>query len=253
MTVPKARSNPRLARFPLRRLRLPTALGTLSVVLPRGAEWAYRGDAPPGARIGDEPPYWADLWPSAVAIARWLARRRDLEGRTALDLGCGLGLPGTAAAARGADVTFADRSGDALAFAAFNAEQNGARRPPQCVEHDWHRGPLPGPFDLVLLADVTYRPVHHAPVLRQLEHGLGARGVVVHADPGRRESDGFLVQLRRRFATRELATEVHFEEARRPVRLVFAAHEVGVLDMWVEVPATSAPEPQETPAADRPK
>lgn len=251
MTVPKARTDPRLARFPLRRLRLPTALGTLSVVLPRGAEWANRAEHRDSAGGSDEPPYWADLWPASIAIARWIARRRDLDGRAVLDLGCGLGLPGTAAAARGAAVTFADRSTDALAFAAFNARENGARTEPRCIVHDWHRGEVAGPFDLVLLADVSYRPVHHAPILRQLDAGLGARGIVVHADPERRESEGFLVQLRRRFATRELATEVHFEEARRPVRLVFAARDAGVLDEWVEVPAPPGRDRPQDPAADR--
>lgn len=251
MTVPRARTDPKLARFPLRRLRLPTALGTLSIVLPRGAEWAQRHEHRGSAGGIDEPPYWADLWPASIAIGLWLARRRDLDGRTVLDLGCGLGLPGTAAAARAATVTFADRSADALAFAAFNARENGARTEPRCVVHDWHRDQLAGPFDLVLLADVSYRPVHHAPILRQLHSGLSRRGVVVHSDPFRRESEGFLVQLKRQFATRELATEVHFEEARRPVRLVFAAREVGVLDEWVEVPGPAGRDRQEDPAADR--
>jgi predicted nicotinamide N-methyase len=249
--VPKARTDPRLARFPLRRLRLPTALGTLSIVLPRGAEWAQRPEHQGSAGGSDEPPYWADLWPASIAIARWLARRRDLAGRAVLDLGCGLGLPGTAAAARGAAVTFADRSADALAFAAFHARENGAVTEPRCIVHDWHRDAIAGPFDFVLLADVSYRPLHHAPILRQLHGGLAARGVAIHADPFRRESEGFLVQLKRQFAVRGLATEVHFEEARRPVRLVFAAREVGVLDEWVEVPPAQDRDRPQDPDADR--
>ena len=35
-------------------------------------------------------PYWAELWPSAIALARVLARR-PLTGRRVLELGCGLG------------------------------------------------------------------------------------------------------------------------------------------------------------------
>src|SRR4051794_19415431 len=42
-------------------------------------------------------PYWADLWPSALALARALAPRA-LRGARTLELGCGVGLPSIAAA-----------------------------------------------------------------------------------------------------------------------------------------------------------
>jgi len=49
-------------------------------------------------------PYWADLWPSAIELAHVVARW-DLAGRRVLELGCGLALPGIAAALRGGRVT----------------------------------------------------------------------------------------------------------------------------------------------------
>src|ERR671939_1023973 len=71
--------------------------------------------------------YWADLWPSAVALADVVARRPP-TGKRVLELGCGIGLPGIVAA-RGAaaDVLLADWSADAIAFAADNAACNGVR------------------------------------------------------------------------------------------------------------------------------
>src|SRR5204862_8262946 len=42
-------------------------------------------------------PYWADLWPSGVALARRVAGL-DLAGARVLELGCGLALPSFAAA-----------------------------------------------------------------------------------------------------------------------------------------------------------
>ncbi len=71
-------------------------------------------------------PYWADLWPSAVALARAVAAR-PLTGLRVLELGCGLGLPSLAAALAGARVLATDWSGDAVAFAAANAARNGLR------------------------------------------------------------------------------------------------------------------------------
>src|SRR5579885_2021506 len=52
-------------------------------------------------------PYWAELWPSGVALARFVAGL-ELEGTRVLELGCGLGLPSLAAALRGADVLASD-------------------------------------------------------------------------------------------------------------------------------------------------
>ena len=69
-------------------------------------------------------PYWAELWPSAVALARALGER-ELEGSRVLELGCGLALPSIVAARRGAEVVATDWSPDALTFASRNAARNG--------------------------------------------------------------------------------------------------------------------------------
>ena len=45
-------------------------------------------------------PYWAELWPSALALAR-VVGARALRGARTLELGCGLGLPSLAAAVAG--------------------------------------------------------------------------------------------------------------------------------------------------------
>jgi len=56
-------------------------------------------------------PYWAELWPSAMALARVVARR-PLTGRRVIELGCGLGLPALAAAAAGGRVLATDWAAD---------------------------------------------------------------------------------------------------------------------------------------------
>ena len=54
-------------------------------------------------------PYWAELWPSGVALARRVAARA-LKGARVLELGCGLGLPSLAAALAGGRVLATDWS-----------------------------------------------------------------------------------------------------------------------------------------------
>src|SRR3954447_8410968 len=69
-------------------------------------------------------PYWAELWPSALALARAVGSRQ-LKGARTLELGCGLGLPSLAAAVAGGRVTATDWAPDAIAMTRENAARNG--------------------------------------------------------------------------------------------------------------------------------
>ena len=70
-------------------------------------------------------PYWAELWPSGVALARRVAVR-SLRGARVLELGCGLGLPSLAAALAGGRVLATDWSPEAIELLEENAARNGA-------------------------------------------------------------------------------------------------------------------------------
>jgi len=174
------------------------------------------------------------VWPASVAVARWLARRRDLEGLRVLDLGCGIGVAGCGALMRGAKVTFADLESDALAFAEFNGLGTGAPRERiELLQLDWHRQTAPQGFDLLLLADVTYRPVHHGPIRRHVDQCLAPGGLVVHCDPYRADSDSFLRSCELRLARRMIELDTHFGEKRIPVRLNLMATAAEQLDRWL--------------------
>eukprot|EP00271_Cylindrocystis_brebissonii_P008162 TRINITY_DN22176_c0_g1_i1.p1 TRINITY_DN22176_c0_g1~~TRINITY_DN22176_c0_g1_i1.p1 ORF type:complete len:604 (-),score=73.00 TRINITY_DN22176_c0_g1_i1:253-2064(-) len=74
----------------------------------------------------DRDPYWSRLWPSAIALAEEILDNPALvAGRRVCDLGCGLGLPGIAAAMAGAkEVAFYDREPLALQCALLSAHAN---------------------------------------------------------------------------------------------------------------------------------
>ena len=140
-------------------------------------------------------PYWAELWPSGVALARAVAGRA-LHGARTLELGCGLGLPSIAAALAGGRVLATDWSEAALEFTRENARRSGAAV--ETLKCSW-AAPAPliarAPWDLVLAADVLYEPRNGEqlrPLLRQL---VGERGEVWLADPGRPPAAGFLEAL----------------------------------------------------------
>jgi predicted nicotinamide N-methyase len=69
-------------------------------------------------------PYWAEVWPSGVALARFVAGR-SLAGLRVLELGCGLALPSITAARGGARVLASDWAPDAIALVPENARRNG--------------------------------------------------------------------------------------------------------------------------------
>jgi SAM-dependent methyltransferase len=69
-------------------------------------------------------PYWAELWPSSIELARYCLKERGVCSRRILEIGCGLGLAGVAAARAGAHVIFTDYEPDALKFARYNALKN---------------------------------------------------------------------------------------------------------------------------------
>ena len=119
---------------------------------------------------GDEfIPYWADLWPSAILLARTLAGRA-LRGARVVELGCGLGLPSLAAALAGGRVLATDWAPEALAAVERNAARNDLAV--ETLVSDW-REPAEllarGPFDLAIAADVLYERRNVTPLTELLE------------------------------------------------------------------------------------
>jgi predicted nicotinamide N-methyase len=144
-----------------------------------------------------EPPYWAHLWIGARALARSLADGDRLAGKSVLDLGCGLGLPGLVAAALGAEVWFADREAAALEFVRESARQNDLQRV-RCVELDFVHGALDRTFDLLLGAELVYDPQSYRPLCAFLERHLAPQGVIHLTDAFRSDAANFFAELRSR-------------------------------------------------------
>ncbi len=184
-------------------------------------------------------PYWAELWDSAIGMGQWLARNRDERGgmrdgqdvrlspihpsslrphpwSSVLDLGCGMGLAGTVAAALGAQVLFADLEPPALLFARLNSlpwrERVRTRR------LDWRTDQLANRFDLILGADILYErkqwdylePFWRAHVVPQ--------GTVLLGEPGRQTGDLFVEWIAQR-GWRLTRHAEKVETRQQPIRL----------------------------------
>jgi predicted nicotinamide N-methyase len=139
-------------------------------------------------------PYWAELWPSGVALARHVTGMGvELAGARVLELGCGLGLPSIAAARAGAAVVATDWSVDALALLRDNAARNTVEL--ELVEARWSDHRLfagLGRFDLVLAADVLYEQRNVEEILALLPVVLAPGVRLLLCDPGRLHARAFL-------------------------------------------------------------
>ncbi len=146
-------------------------------------------------------PYWAELWPSGIALAAAIARDpesvRDLH---VLELGCGLGVTAIAALRAGAELLVTDYSADALNLCALNTLDQAGREP-RSLQVNW-RDPnaglidaAPGGFPVVLAADVLYESRDVEPLLTLVEQLVSRTGTLWLAEPGRRPAAAFLEQI----------------------------------------------------------
>jgi predicted nicotinamide N-methyase len=142
-------------------------------------------------------PYWAELWPSGLALARAVATL-DLRGAFVLELGAGLGLPSLVAAAGGAEVLATDWAEDAIELLRRNAARNELALRAELVRWDEPEALLSeAPWALVLGSDLLYEQ-RNADQLLELLPRLGAD--VLLAEPRRPFSKGFLERAAERWA-----------------------------------------------------
>ncbi len=166
---------------------------SLEILLPRAAdELIDEAEFESDERL----PYWADLWPSARALARRLLDGPLPAGRV-LELGAGVALPSLALLRRGAEVLATDYYADALLFARANAERNGLPELSTALL-DWRDLPPElGRFERVVAADVLYEMRNAEHLAEALPRVLAPGGSVLVADPGRVYRSVFVERMER--------------------------------------------------------
>lgn len=142
------------------------------------------------AREEDEIPFWAELWPSAIAMARYIWAEKDFNNCRVLELGAGIGLAGLAAALKGGNVLQTDFISQALLLTAENCRLNGAKTSYRLA--DWREFHLDDKFDVILGSDILYEPKMHTYIKDIIHNNLEDQGQVYLADPGRSFAGDFL-------------------------------------------------------------
>jgi predicted nicotinamide N-methyase len=175
-------------RFVTSTVNVDVAGESLSILKPRNSdELISEADYVRDERL----PYWADVWPSSLILARRMANDAG-SGRSVLELGCGLGIVSITAMRSGFKVLASDYYEDALRFTRANAWRN-LRREPAVRMIDWRALPADlGTYDLIIAADVLYEMTYAELVADALAAALAPRGMAIIADPGRVAVDDFV-------------------------------------------------------------
>jgi len=136
-------------------------------------------------------PYWAEIWPSGIALASTLLQSPDLvRGKPVVELGCGVGITAAAAMMAGADLTVTDYAALSLVLTELTCLQAGVALPTsrQVNWRDERAHVLQDsgdPWPVILAGDVLYEERDIEPVLMMLEKMLTPDGTVLLAEPGR--------------------------------------------------------------------
>jgi predicted nicotinamide N-methyase len=140
-------------------------------------------------------PYWADLWPSALALATEVLDSPYVKsGTRVLEIGCGLALPGIAAGMKGAKVLMTDYLSEPLDFACINWKMN-LPTAPQTRLMDWR---FPDPHDaveVILASDVAYEKRSFEFLLHAFRTLLVPGGHVIMSEPNRMMARDFFKNL----------------------------------------------------------
>jgi SAM-dependent methyltransferase len=117
-------------------------------------------------------------------LAKAVLREPWAPGLEALEVGCGLGLPGIAALARGLRVIFSDYDSTALRFAADNARLNGLEDF-RLLPLDWRCPPADLRVPVVLASDLIYELRNVAPLVGLIKQVLRPDGLCLLTDQDR--------------------------------------------------------------------
>jgi predicted nicotinamide N-methyase len=126
----------------------------------------------------DNFPMWAKVWEASAMLASHLYHLQSNARQTMLEIGCGLGMTGIAAAKAGHRVTMTEINPDALDFARANAHLNGCPDIP-IASMDWNAPRLSGRFDYIFGSATVYKQTDIAGLERLFDRYLKPGGTII--------------------------------------------------------------------------
>jgi predicted nicotinamide N-methyase len=102
-------------------------------------------------------PFWAKIWPASILLGYYMtSSSMDPGGQHVLEIGCGTGLAGLFAAARGFNVVLSDNNPEALVFTKINILKNNLQGKASVLQADFSKDRLTQKFDYIIGSEVAY-------------------------------------------------------------------------------------------------
>lgn len=140
-------------------------------------------------------PFWAKVWPSAMALSLFLQKNDNLiNNKKVLEIGAGIGLPSFSIANQVSELTITDYAEDAVVLMQKNIEYVGVKNI-KAVIADWNSFPCSIDAEIVLLSDTNYAPSEFESLIKLIHDFIHKGATIIIATPKRITSSPFIEKL----------------------------------------------------------
>lgn len=140
-------------------------------------------------------PYWAKVWPSAIALLDVLkANPHLIQNKHVLELGAGIGLPSLMMAGITNSIQISDYNLDAVELLRKNIEHLELENA-EALKLDWNALPETIHPEVVILSDVNYDPTQFETLTKLIEKFLHQGCTIILSTPQRIMASPFVLAL----------------------------------------------------------
>lgn len=156
-------------------------------------------------------PLWAKIWEASSVLASYLANLLPDPSKTMLEIGCGLGMVGIAAAKAGHRITMTEINPDALNFAKANALANEC--PGISIQPlDWNAPHLDNRFDYIVGSETVYKTEDIDGLEALFDRYLNPGGTIILAEGIRKTGVDFWERMQHRYHVQARRQTLRSEE-----------------------------------------
>lgn len=139
-------------------------------------------------------PLFGIVWPTSIYMALNI-HKCEVEGKSVLEIGCGIGLCSIVLHRMGIDITASDYHPRTQQFLDRNILRNGLE-PIKYQTGNWEsENENLGKFDYVIGSDILYQPAHAHDVSRFIDRHTNDGAQVMIGDPGRENRSHFTREM----------------------------------------------------------
>jgi len=140
-------------------------------------------------------PYWAKVWPSAIALHNVLQKHPSLiRDKTVLELGTGIGLPALMIADITKSIIISDYNSEAVELLQKNIAHLQLQNA-QAIQLDWNNVPENMKAEVMILSDVNYDPTQFETLTKLIEKFIHQGCTIILSTPQRIMASPFVLAL----------------------------------------------------------